>query len=73
MRINNSKMTASVELLCYYFSYKLINVEMLGMLAKYSKFVLSLSALKRYLKRLGLRKPVPHGYEKICSYFMSNN
>ena len=36
---------------------------MLGMLAKYNKFVMSLSTLKRYLKRLELRRRVPHGYE----------
>ena len=58
------------ELLCYYFFYKFMNGEMLGVLAKYSKFLMSLSTLKRYLKRRGLRKRLPHGYEKICSYCM---
>ena len=33
------------------------------MLAKYNECVMSLSTLKRYLKRLGLRRRVPHGYE----------
>ena len=51
------------ELLCYYFSWKFTNVEMLGMLAKYNKCVMSLPTLKRYLQRLGLRGRVPHGYE----------
>lgn len=51
------------ELLCYYFSCKFTNVEMLGMLVKYNKCVMSLFTLKRYLERLGLRRCVPHGYE----------
>ena len=52
------------ELLCYYFSCKFTNVKMLGMLlAKYNKCVMSLSRLKRYIKRLGLRRRVLHGYE----------
>ena len=38
-----------------------MNVELLGMLPKYEKFVMGLSTLKRYLKRVGLRRRVPHG------------
>ena len=40
-----------------------MNVEMLGMLTKYNKCLMSLSKLKRYLKKLVLRRRVPHGYE----------
>ena len=65
-----SKMASLDELLCYYFSCKFTNVEILGMLAKNNKCAVSLSTLKRYLKTLGLRRRVPHGYEKICSYCM---
>ena len=36
---------------------------MLGMSAKYNKCVMSLSTLKRYLKRLDLKRRIPHGYE----------
>lgn len=57
------KMASFDELLCYYFSCKFTNVEMLGMLVKYNKCVMSLFTLKRYLERLGLRRCVPHGYE----------
>ena len=67
-----SKMAPLDQLLCYYLSCKFMNVEMLGMHAKYSKYVMSLSTLKRYLKRLGLRRRVPHGYEKIYSYCMQH-
>ena len=51
------------ELLRYYFSWKLTNVEMLGMPSKYNKCVMSLFTLKRYLKELGLRRRLPYGYE----------
>ena len=56
-------MASLEELLCYYFSCKFTNVDMLGMIAKYNKCVMSLSTLKRYLKRLGLRTREPHAYE----------
>ena len=36
---------------------------MLGISAKYNKCVMSVSTLKRYLKRLDLKRRVPHGYE----------
>ena len=51
-------MSSLDELLCY---YKFANVEMLGMLTKYSKCVMSLSTLKRYLKKLGLGRRLPRG------------
>ena len=59
-----SRVAALGKLLCYYFFCKFINVEMLGMLANYNKFVMTLSTLKGYLKRLGLKKRVPHEYGK---------
>ena len=65
-----SKMASLDELFCCYFSCKFTNVEMLGTLAKYNKCMMSLSTSKRYLKRLGLRRCVPHVYEKICGYCM---
>ena len=47
-----------------------MNVEMLGMLPKYEKFAIGLSTLKRYLKRVGLRRRVPHGYKNILLLFI---
>ena len=40
------------------------------MLPKYEKFAMGLSTLKRYLKRVGLRRRVPHGYENILLLFI---